>query len=84
MKELETEFIGRGEVKGFHFKQVFRSMTAYMYEVIPPNSCSYYEVFQRRVNERYDTVTYPKSSSFGRYAFTYLDFNTALKKFREL
>jgi len=84
--ELETEFIGRGEVSGFRFKQIKRSKTAYIYSVD-----YYYEVFLRRVS-RYPPhynkeglfVRYPGSSSFGYIAWTFREYEKALDKFNSL
>lgn len=52
MKFLEKEFIGKGDVKGFKFKQVQKSSAAYIYE-INSGSRIYYEVFKRVVNGKY-------------------------------
>jgi hypothetical protein len=84
MKELELTFIGRGEVRHFAFEQVAKSDTAYIYKVTPPNSKHHYEVFARKVNERFNTITYPSSPAFGRYAFTWSDFDKALAVFNTL
>jgi hypothetical protein len=84
MKELSIDFIGRGEVRGFLFQQLIKSDTAYLYEVSPPNSLSYYEVFERRINKRYDTITYPSAKAFGLYAWTYHNYEEALDKFKTL
>jgi hypothetical protein len=53
LKELETEFEGRGEVKGFHFKQLHKSDAGYLYKVNTSDLHYHYEVFQRKVNRQY-------------------------------
>lgn len=50
MRELLIEFIGKGEVKGFHFRQLDKTEKGYLYEVVT-ESGTHYEVFERRVNE---------------------------------
>lgn len=53
MKQLESNFIGKGEVKGFEFTMVKKSDFAYLYMV--ENKCidsdkkdTYFEVFERK------------------------------------
>lgn len=84
MKELAKEFIGRGEVRGFIFRQLKKSKLGYIYEVNPETGSLHYEVFRKKINERYQTVTYPKSGSFSKIAWTYNSFEEALDKFKEL
>ena len=72
MKLLENEFIGKGEVKGFKFKQVHKSNTAYIYEV--NSGCSiYYEVFRRVVNTKYKKEVYPLAKHFSIWAWTQMN-----------
>lgn len=91
IKELQKHFIGRGEVKGFVFTQLLKTDHAYLYQVECDFSSEgydrvgvHYEVFERRVNTRYGTVSYPKSTAFGIWAFTRKDFNVAVAKLSEL
>jgi hypothetical protein len=83
-KELRKSFIGIGEVRGFIFTQVIRNLKGYLYSVETSDDCVHYEVFRRKINKRFHTVTYPQSASFSRYAWTYSDYNDALTKFNEL
>ena len=73
LKLLQKEFIGRGEVKGFHFKQVYKHDKFYIYKVTDENR-SYYELIKRTVNKDYITrspvESYPTSKSFGKKAWT--------------
>lgn len=53
MKQLESNFIGKGEVKGFEFTMVKKSDYAYLYMVEnksfdSDNKDTYYEVFERK------------------------------------
>ena len=76
MKELQKEFIGRGEVRGFKFTQLLRSDVAYLYKVDVFGQI-HYEVFKRRENARYGNVSYPTSKAFGKWAWTTRDYNKA-------
>lgn len=70
LRELPTEFVGVGEVRGFQFRQVSRTMFGYIYEVrVPGKEGSHYEVFRRMENARFGCVSYPKSKSFGAWAW---------------
>lgn len=84
MKELEKEFKGRGEVRGFHFKQLHKKDAGYMYEVNTPFFTCHYEVFQRKINRRYNCVSYPQSASFSISAGTYFTLEQAMEKFHEI
>lgn len=85
MKELKTEFIGIGEVRGFTFKQLNANGYAYMYEVKNPDEqSSHYEVFERVENTAFDCVSYPKSKSFGVWAWCIKDYEKAYKKYDEI
>ena len=71
MRELPMEFVGVGEVRGFRFRQIARTDAGYVYEVVMPESgLRHWEVFRRMENERFGCVSYPKSKSFGAWAWT--------------
>lgn len=85
MKELRKEFIGIGEVRGFRFKQLYYNGYAYMYEVVNNEANkTYYEVFEHRENKIFDCVSYPKSKSFGDWAWCITDYEDALNKYNEV
>lgn len=66
MKDLDKFIIGRGEVNGFTFTQLFSSPFAYMYEKRDVETgVITYEVFRRVYNSAFDCVSYPRSSGFG-------------------
>ena len=67
IKELRDEFEGIGEVRGFRFKKLLSNGYAYVYEV-RGGSRPYYEVFERRINDRYLVVSYPRMKAFGVWA----------------
>jgi hypothetical protein len=81
IKELRTEFTGKGEVKGYYFTQILKSDNAYIYAV---DGGKYYEVFKRKVNRRFSQVSYPNSKSFGIWAWTCKSYDKALERFEKL
>jgi hypothetical protein len=83
MKELENHFIGRGEVKGIVFSQIQATEHAYLYRCIN-NGLTHYEVFKKRINTQYGTVSYPSAKSFGVWAWTFGNYDDALNKFNEI
>ena len=84
MKELQEEVEGRGEVKGKSFKQLLRVKDVYLYECTGESFYTHYEVFRRRENKQCNCVSYPKSNSFGKWAWTYNNFSDAMDKFNQL
>lgn len=61
MIELQQEFIGGNEVKGFLFKQIKKNDQALIYEVKVPSDDDdsvkiHYEVFEHKVSKENDTV----------------------------
>ena len=83
MKELEKSFKGKGEVKGFMFTQIKKTEHAYIYKVDYYGG-THYEVFERKENERWDCISYPKSKSFGVWAWTYRNISDAVNKSLEI
>lgn len=85
MKELKKEFIGIGEVRGFQFKQLHANGYAYVYEVFNPEANkAHYEVFERLENTAFDCVSYPKSKSFGVWAWCINNYEKAMEKYEEI
>jgi len=83
MKQLEINFIGKGEVKGFIFTQIKKSEKAYIYEV-NSNGFLHYEVFKHKENTQFNCISYPKSASFGLWAWSYSNIEKATLKFELL
>jgi len=48
MKELPIFFIGKGEVRGFLFEQIYNFNNAYLYKITTQELNNYYEVFIRK------------------------------------
>jgi len=83
VKPLPTEIHGRGEVKGYLFNQISKTDKAFIYEVSSGGS-KHYEVFLKRINHRYACISYPTSQGFGIWAWTFMDLESAVKKFNRL
>ena len=73
MRKLKKEFIGRGEVGGFQFKQIKEGPKYYVYEVTDSvdNNLKYYELVKKTYNRQFDCESYPGSKGFGLNAWTY-------------
>ncbi len=84
LKELPVEFVGRGEVRGFEFRQIMKSDKGYIYEVRQLELKPYYEVFRRIENHRFGCISYPGSSSFGITIWTAKTMADALERFKNL
>lgn len=77
MNQLRKEFNGVGEVKGYFFRQIyFIKGVVYIYEV-SNDTGTHYEVFKHKENKRFNCISYPKSSSFGVWAWTCGSLNQA-------
>lgn len=73
-RPLEKDF----RSKGFHFEQIGSSVEydeelgresgMYLYRCTAKKGATHYEVFERRVNVLYNTVTYPSDECFGKWA----------------
>lgn len=82
MKELEKEFIGRGEVRGFKFTLLESTDLAYLYKVDVFGQI-HYEIFKRRENLRFGNVSYPTCNAFGRWAITTQNYHKALNYLKQ-
>lgn len=69
MKQLQKEFKGRGQVKGFTFTQIKKSEHGYIYKV-NTNDNFHFEVFYHKENKMYNCVSYPTNKAFGLWAWT--------------
>ena len=88
---LPLQFVGKGAVLGFRFKMIAVSIGAYAYQVNTGNRKLHFEVFKRKTNTRHPNgkktgliEVYPKSNSFGVWAFKYTSKDAAMNKFHEL
>jgi len=83
MKELEKEFVGKGQVRGFEFTQVKKTEFGYIYKVDTKHNVMY-EVFQKKENSRYNCISYPTNKAFGVWAWTYKSLDDALDKLEDI
>ncbi|WKK66511.1 hypothetical protein [Lutimonas zeaxanthinifaciens] len=83
MKQLQSNFIGKGEVKGYKFSLLGMTDRAFIYEVNSGGS-KHYEVFKKRLNHLFGCISYPTSKAFGIWAWTYNDLRAAIRKYNYL
>lgn len=85
IKELNDQFKSKGEVNGYTFKKIQKSPYSYLYEVKNDLTKSiHYEVFKRKINNQFNCVSYPRSKSFGLWAWTVTNLTDAEYLFDEL
>lgn len=82
MKELELQFTGTGEVKGFTFSQVKALNFGYIYMVFDTFGQRWYEVFKRKENVRFGTISYPRQKAFGVWAWCEATLQDAERKLK--
>ena len=87
MKQLRKVFEGIGEVRGFLFTQIKSSKKGYIYHVNDENNI-HYEIFKKRSGtnpfSNKEAVFYPRSNSFGLWAWTFRDKKQAEDKLKTL
>lgn len=69
MKELPKQFSGKGQVKGYGFKQISASPYGYIYEKTSNEGSKTFEVFKHLENAVYDCISYPTNKAFGKWAW---------------
>ncbi len=84
IKSLSKKFIGRGEVRGFQFAQIFKTERAFCYQVHINGVISHYEVFRRKINHQYGCESYPTAKAFSIWAWTFTCLGKALQRFKSL
>ena len=85
MKPLQLTFEGRGEVSGYTFTQMPESIVGekYIYK-LESEGHTHYEVFLHKENSQFDCVSYPKSNSFGIWAWCAATYERAMEIFEKL
>lgn len=81
--KLADELVGRAEVKGFKFKLHIANSKAFLYEV-DTGTEKHYEVFLRKTHRLFGHIQYPKSNSFGKWAWSFRTLRKAEEKFNSL
>lgn len=84
LKQLPQQFTGTGEVKGFKFSLICATNRAFLYEVSNGSQIPYFEVFKRKINNRFGCISYPTAKAFGIWAWTFGDINLAMNKLKTL
>lgn len=69
MKELQTQFSGIGQVKGYYFNQITATPYGYIYIKTSLEGSKTFEVFKRLENDVYNCVSYPTDKAFGKWAW---------------
>lgn len=80
MKELDNSYSRKN---GFSQVQIAISDYAYVYEM-DVSGVKYYNVFKRKENTRFNTVSFPSNENFGRWAWCYKQREDAFKRFNEI
>ena len=80
---LPLEFEHKSGNTPFKFKQMAKSEKGFIYEV-DDEGVIHYEVFEKRINRRFNTISYPNDNSFGVWAWTYRDKEKAYKRLNGL
>ena len=95
LQTLQKSFDGRGETKGFKFKQIKMTDYGYIYEVRSSKN-PHYEVFRREnnplcidfKNHIYSEDTYkeskPNSNKFGKVAWTCMSLERAYERLNQI
>lgn len=84
IRQLPEQFTGTGEVKGYEFTQICKTERAFCYEVSLGGTITHFEVFLRKINNRFGCVSYPTSKAFGIRAWTVRTKEEAMKKIKEV
>jgi len=80
MKELEIELTKNG----FDYRQILKNDKAYIYSQSLNGKIIAYEVFEHKVNEYYNCVSFPGNGAFGVWAWTYHNLENAKSKFNQI
>lgn len=83
INSIKKYFIGKGQVKCFHFRQMSKTNSAYLY-LVNTGDRIYYEVFRKRINHRYGCISYPTIKAFGIWAWTTPDLARAFEILNDL
>ena len=80
MKELEIELTKNG----FDYRQIRKNEKAYIYSQSLNGKIIAYEVFEHKVNQYYNCVSFPTSNAFGVWAWTYHNLQDAVNKYNQI
>jgi len=77
-KDLKTNFTGVGQVRGYKLTQISKTNSGFVYEV-DTGATIYYEVFKKRLNQRFSCISYPTDKAFGIWSWTTPDLKRAFE-----
>ena len=83
IRDLKSDFIGIGQVRGYKFTQISKTKSAFLYQVDTSDRL-YYEVFRKCINHRFACVSYPTDKDFGIWAWTTPNIELAYKILNDL
>ena len=84
IKQLPDRFPGKGEVKGYEFALMCKTVRGFCYKVSLCGIITHYEVFHLKINNRWACISYPTSKGFGIWAWTYTCQGEATQKLNSL
>lgn len=84
IKNLPSQLIGKGEVKGFTFTKIKESEKAFIYEVDSGCSKKHYEVFRKKAKTNSVMFCFPTSKAFGIWAWCTNSLDRTVKIFDEI
>lgn len=83
IKQLPHCFTGNGQVKGFNFTQISKTNSGYIWKVNTGDTI-YYEVFKKRLNQRFNCISYPTNKAFDIWAWTTPNMDRAFEILNDL
>lgn len=69
---------------GYNYHQSTKNDNGYIYAQDLNGKTIAYEVFERRVNKMYDTVSFPGDNAFGSWAWSCRTYEDAFKKLQQI
>ena len=84
MKKLAKEFQGKEGLNGYAFRQIKSTEKGFLYKVTSPIGGVHYEVFRKKINKMNDCESYPRSTSFGVWAWSFHTLEKAILKLESL
>ena len=78
IKELEVYI----KKNGFDYRLYDKTDNGYIYEQIMNGKTISYEVFQRKINTKFNCVSFPSGNAFGIWAWTFWDEKGAINKLK--
>jgi nicotinamide riboside transporter PnuC len=84
MKELQKQFSGIGQVRGYDFNLITARLYGYIYTKSSLEGINTFEVFKRLENDVYNCISYPTDKAFGIWAWNTSTLDNAFEKLNRL